>query len=360
MKKTSILIILPSLAGGGAEKVTLSLLENLDKNIFVCNLILLNANGPLKVNINSEHIIDLKSQRFRHAFPLLIKKIIHIKPDIIFSTFPHITLPLLLIRKLFTKKVIIISREPNMIKFSLRYSSYSLVLKILHKLLLPTADKVIVNSKAMYKDLSKRGIKEHKLALVHNPIDHLNIRKVTNFSRHAGNGLRLITVGRLVKQKGLDRLIPILKNLKNAHLTILGEGSEYDNLINLVKSLDLESKVAFKGYIENPNSLIAGADYFILPSRWEGLPNAALESLVLGTPVISFKEVEGLVDIFPYVENNNLYLCQNEYDMEQLLKHLPSRPDYKNLSLRENLLSKFNTPFQYSKKITILLKGLVF
>ena len=85
-----------------------------------------------------------------------------------------------------------------------------------------------------------------------------------------------------------------------------------------------------------------------------------VESLVLGTPVISFKEVEGLVDIFPYVETNNLYLCQDEYDMEQLLKQLPSRPDYKNLSLRENLLCKFNTPFQYSKKITILLKGLVF
>ena len=360
MKKISILIILPSLAGGGAEKVTLSLLENLDKNIFVCNLILLNAHGPLKAKINSEHIIDLKSQHFRHAFPSLIKTIRHIKPDVIFSTFPHITLPILLIRKFFTKNMIIISREPNMIKFSLRYSPYSLILKILHKLLLPTADKVIVNSQAMYKDLSKRGVKINKLALVHNPIDHLNIRRLSNFNRHAGRGLRLIAMGRLVKQKGLDRLIPILKNLKNAHLTILGEGSEYNNLINLVKSLDLESKVDFKGYIENPNSFIAGADYFILPSRWEGLPNAALESLVLGTPVISFKEVEGLVDIFPYVETNNLYLCQNEYDMEQLLKHLPFRPDYKNLSLRKNLLSKFNTPFQYAKKITILLKGLVF
>ena len=360
MKKISILIILPSLAGGGAEKVTLSLLENLDKNIFLCNLILLNANGPSKVNINSEHIIDLKSQRFRHAFPSLIKKIIHIKPDIIFSTFPHITLPLLLIRKLFTKKIIIISREPNMIKFSLRYSSYSLVLKILHKLLLPTADKVIVNSQAMLNDLSKRGVKKNKLALVHNPIDHLNIRKVSNFNRHSGKGLRLIAMGRLVKQKGFDRLIPILKNLKNAHLTILGEGQEYNNLINLVKNLDLESKVDFKGYIKNPYSLIAGADYFILPSRWEGLPNAALESLVLGTPVISFKEVEGLVDIFPHVEKNNLYLCENEYDMEELLKKLSSRLDYKKLKLRKNLLSKFNTPFQYSKKISILLRGLVF
>jgi len=155
-------------------------------------------------------------------------------------------------------------------------------------------------------------------------------------------------------------LIPIIKNLKNTHLTILGEGPEYNNLINMVKNLDLESKVDFKGYIENPNGFVAAADYFILPSRWEGLPNAALEALVLGTPVISFREVEGLADIISHVDNNNLYLCKNEYEMEEMLKYLPSRLDYKNIILRENLLSKFNTPFQYSKKISILLKGLVF
>ena len=46
--------------------------------------------------------------------------------------------------------------------------------------------------------------------------------------------------------------------------------------------------------------------------------------------------------------------------MEELLKKLSSRLDYKKLKLRKNLLSKFNTPFQYSKKISILLRGLVF
>jgi len=359
MKKITILIILPSLAGGGAEKVTLSLIENLDKNDFNCLLTLINSKGPLEPKINNKQIFDLGIQRFRFAFPVLIKNIIAIKPDVIFSTFPHITLPILLIRKLLPIRPIIISREPNMVNLSLKYSSFSFILKNLHKLLLPTADKVIVNSSAMYNDLNKKGLDKNKLLLVHNPVDDLKIRKINNFIRHPGEGLRLISMGRLVYQKGFDRIIPILKNLNNVHLTILGDGPEYNNLIKLVKELHLESKVKFLGYSKNSNNYIAAADYFILPSRWEGFPNVVLESLVLGTPVLSFKEVEGLFDIIPNVDKNKLYLCKNENDMKYLLKKLPIRDDYKSLILRKNLLKKYNTPLNYSKIISKSIKEIL-
>ena len=129
-------------------------------------------------------------------------------------------------------------------------------------------------------------------------------------------------MGRLVYQKGFDRIIQILKNLNDVHLTILGEGPEQYNLNKMVKELKLDSKVKFIGYKKNANDYIAGADYFVLPSRWEGLPNAALESLVLGTPVISFKEVEGLFDIIPKVEKNKLVLCKDENHMQLLLNEL--------------------------------------
>jgi len=359
MKRISILVILPSLAGGGAEKVTLSFLENLDKNVFNYSLILFNTLGPLKPKIKKENIIDLEKDRFRNAFPLLIKNIIFIKPGVIFSTFPHITLSLLFIRKLLPKGTVIISREPNMISPSLNNSSFSIILKILHKLLLPTADKIIANSQAMYQDLYKRGVKKNKLTLVHNPIDHLSLRKLRTFNRHPGEGLRLVAMGRLVYQKGFDRIISILKNFKDVHLTILGDGPEYNNLKEIAGKLGLKKSVNFKGYVKNPHSYIAASDYFILPSRWEGLPNVALESLVVGTPVISFKEVEGLFDIIPYVEKNKLYLCKNEHEMDILIKSLSIRRDYKNIILRKNLLSQFNTPYDYASKLSKIIKEVV-
>jgi len=356
MQKINILIVMPSLAGGGAEKVTLSFIENLDNKTFDCSLILLNSFGPLVPNIKKENIIDLKKDRFRNAFLLLIKKIILIKPDIVFSTFPHITVPLLLLRKVLPTNTFIIAREPNMISPSLNNSSFSRPLKILHKLLLPTADKIIVNSMAMYQDLHERGVKKNKLNLIHNPIDHVKIRQVKTFNRYPGKGLRLVAMGRLVYQKGFDRIIPILKNLKDVHLTLLGEGIERKNLLESIEIMGLKNNINFKGYVKNPNKYIAAADYFILPSRWEGLPNAALESLVLGTPVISFKEVKGLTDIMPNVDKNKLYLCKNEHEMEILLKSLPIRDDYKNITLRKNLLNQFNTPYDYALKLSNIIK----
>jgi glycosyltransferase involved in cell wall biosynthesis len=356
MKKISLLIILPSLAGGGAEKVTISFIENLNPNFFDYKLIVINGIGPLKININKQQIINLNGNRFRNSFIEIIKKIKSLKPDIILSTFPHITLPLLLAKNIFFPKVLIIAREPNMVSPSLSNSSLSIILKSFYKVLMPSANRVIVNSKAMYDDLSHRKINTNKLTLLHNPVDHINIRKVNNFSRYPGKGLRLVAMGRLVYQKGFDRIIPILKEVNNAHLTILGEGPDYSKLLKMTHNHFVKNKINFQGYVDDANAYIAAADYFILPSRWEGLPNAALESLALGTPVISFEEVVGLLDIINNSKPNSIYLCKNIDEMKKILKELPVRKDLNNISLRNNLLKNFNTPLEYCEKLSGIMK----
>ena len=76
MKKISTLIILPSLAGGGAEKVMLSLTETLNKNNFNIFLVLINSSGHLVPKISKKDIVDLKHLRFRNAFPAYFKLLI--------------------------------------------------------------------------------------------------------------------------------------------------------------------------------------------------------------------------------------------------------------------------------------------
>ena len=67
MKKISILIILPSFAGGGAERVTLSFIKYLDSNAFDYNLMVVNNEGPLQENINKDRVIYVKNNRLRNS-----------------------------------------------------------------------------------------------------------------------------------------------------------------------------------------------------------------------------------------------------------------------------------------------------
>src|SRR5690606_2827716 len=105
---------------------------------------------------------------------------------------------------------------------------------------------------------------------------------------------------RLHPQKGFDRLIEALPRLNmpcDWHVTILGEGGEREKLESLIRLHGFENRVSLHGYTAAPWPHIAASDMFLLPSRFEGLPNVALEALACGTPVIATAESGGIAEI---------------------------------------------------------------
>ncbi len=84
-------------------------------------------------------------------------------------------------------------------------------------------------------------------------------------------------------------------------LTILGDGALKNELAKKVEIFGLQDNVKFLGFCNNPWQWYAGADVFLLSSRWEGMPNSALESLACGTPVIATEESGGIKEISDYV-----------------------------------------------------------
>ena len=106
--------------------------------------------------------------------------------------------------------------------------------------------------------------------------------------------------------------------------------------------------------------VFAGADYLILPSRWEGLPNIALEALVLGVPVISFKEVMGLKDFKENIAQGDIVLCHDEDEMRDFLSKLDFGKSICNPILKDSLLKMNKSPKLYSKEITNLVKEVNF
>ena len=103
--------------------------------------------------------------------------------------------------------------------------------------------------------------------------------------------LTMVTIGRLVPQKGYDRLLPILLKLKKEgykfSLNILGEGKERNSLENFIQKHQLQDIVRLIGFCENPYPYLKNSDLFVCSSRSEGYSTVITEALILGIPVIT-------------------------------------------------------------------------
>ena len=88
----------------------------------------------------------------------LVKVIYKKKPKVIFSTFPHMTIFLLIIKKIFFPQMTIIAREPNMPSISILHTSNSYIIRKLYNNLMPSIDGIIASSSSMKNDLLLKNI----------------------------------------------------------------------------------------------------------------------------------------------------------------------------------------------------------
>jgi glycosyltransferase involved in cell wall biosynthesis len=162
------------------------------------------------------------------------------------------------------------------------------------------AATVIVPAGYLARELAEDfGVPREKITVLHNPVDEAALVSGAHDPvRVPGEGVRFVAVGRLTHQKGFDRLLEMMvATPENAHLTILGDGPDRAALEAQRAGLGLAKKVAMPGFTAEAARHVAGADALLLPSRWEGLPNVALEALALGTRVVATPEAGGIGEI---------------------------------------------------------------
>ena len=262
---------------------------------------------PAKVSI-----YNLGSASLIKSIIPLTNKINQLKPKVVFSTFGYINVALLAMRWALTKKTKIWVREANLPSISLPNNPHPRVMTILYRLLYSRADKLICSSIRMRDEFfSDFLISSSVIDILPNPVDVETIvassRAVERFDK---GGVCYIASGRLTFQKGFDRLLYWFSKLedKRSTLTILGDGVLKDELIRETESLNIQNRVKFTGFCDNPWKWYAGADVFLLSSRWEGMPNSVLESLVCGTPVIVTEESGGIKEISEQKINNSVVI----------------------------------------------------
>lgn len=304
--KTSALFLIPSLRGGGAERVISTLLRHIDRARIEPTLVVLDLAGAvyLKDIPPDVEVIDLRTVRVRWALPRIVGLIWQRRPDVVFCTLSHLNLAIALVRPLLPYRLRMVARETNIVSKIIESYSCPQLWALLYRIFYRRFDRVICQSADMHIDLLKNfGFPEAKAVVIHNPVDAAQIRMMASEPiAWPGCGqprVRLVAIGRLSYQKGFDILIEAIAILDDPEieLAILGEGHLEEELRALAKERGLADRVHFVGFSPNPFAWLSTADAFVLSSRYEGYPNVVMEALACGTPVVATPAIGGVADI---------------------------------------------------------------
>ena len=135
----------------------------------------------------------------------------------------------------------------------------------------------------------------------------------------------VVAVGRLTKQKGIDLLLQSWAEVNthaNWQLSILGDGDQREELEALSLSLKLTDTVRFHGNVSDPDEVLQQAAIFVLPSRYEGFPNALLEAMACGLAAISFNCPSGPADIIRQDFDGLLVPAEDTKQLSQAIQRL--------------------------------------
>ena len=355
-KKLHVAFFIPSLGGGGAERVILTLAQEFLSNGCVVELVVCNAKGAYLDELpEGITLVDLQSSRMAYALFGLIKYLRINKPDVLLSTIHHANILAVCAKIISRSSTRVVLREANTISHNVGKTK-SLVDKsipTLLRFLYPMADGIIAVSTGVSVDLQNRlGISENSIDVIYNPVVNSNIYELAEQTVDhpwllEGQIPVVIAVGRLTRQKGFDVLINAIAEVKQStpvRLIILGEGEDRVDLEGLIKTKVLVDSVALVGFVKNPFPYMKHADLFVLSSRWEGCPNALIQAMSLGTAVVSTNCKSGPDEILDRGEWGALVDVDNVMQLsEAIISRLNAEDSSTNLSQIDYCKAQFDS-----------------
>jgi glycosyltransferase involved in cell wall biosynthesis len=304
-RRLRVLLLIPHLGGGGAERVAALLGQNLSREKYELHLGLITEAGagaeplPPWVAVHA-----LGASRVRFAAIALLRLVRQVRPDVILSGMAHLNFLVLLLRPLLPRKTSVVVRQNASISAAMAFGNLPRGTRLLYRTCYRHADRVICQTPAMAADLIKElRIADKRVAVLPNPVDVESLRSAEPHVRPQWNGPgpHLLAVGRLSPEKGFDLLLSALAKVRlrfpQTDLLIAGSGSEEAALRSQSDRLGLNDAVRFAGHVRRPQIYFPGAAAFVLSSRHEGLPNALLEAAAGGLPIVSVPSSGGITDL---------------------------------------------------------------
>lgn len=292
-----IAFFLPNLAGGGAERVLVTLgLEMLDRG-YAVDLVLVEASGHLLAEAGRLNVIDLSAQRASRALPKLAAYLRRQSPALLLSSLRHTNIVAVAAKLLSRSRTKVLVREANTASIAARHATGSRVVLSLLRPAYRLADGVIAVSEGVAADLRDNlGVPGSKITVIPNPtvtqelFDGMSESVPLLEQARADGDLIVLGAGRLVEAKDFPTLLLAFQMVcrqRAATLIILGEGPERPKLEALAAQLGIAERVTFPGFDPNPFKYMARAHVFALSSRFEGLPNVLIQAMACGCQVVS-------------------------------------------------------------------------
>jgi glycosyltransferase involved in cell wall biosynthesis len=291
-----VTLFLPSLTGGGAERVMVNLASGLLERGFATDFVLADATGPyLPLVPPGVRLINLNVSRMLHAVRPLVSYLRRERPAALLVALDHANVAAMAagcIARSDTRIVISVHATLGSGR-TIRERTIPHLLSHCHH----WAHGIVAVSTGVADDLAATtAIPRSKITVIYNPvITPALFETAREHPPHPwfndGRAPIVLGVGRLVPHKRFSLLIDafaIVRRYLDVRLVILGEGPEQSALENQVHRRGLQELISLAGFVPNPYACIARAAVFAFTSSGlEGLPTVLIESLALGTPVVS-------------------------------------------------------------------------
>lgn len=347
--KKRILFIIPTLEGGGAERVLINLLRKTDYNKYSIHIAVVSLFGiysnqvPESVKViplfkNDLLVRSLSWLQKKTGFSLIFRWVVNYKLtasyDVGISFIDSNFTELLFFVENVKKRIAWVhSSYKTNIQFARFYQNEAYRQKLI-KDRYSRLDQLIFVSDDARQEFTEVFGGFPDMKVIYNLLDTEGVKRSADEPcEEKSDEFLFLSMGSLWPVKGFDRLIRAASILKfkeiHFRLLILGEGPEYDRLSSQITKAGLEKIVILKGYIANPYPLLKRCDVFVMSSVSEALPTALCEAMILGKPILvtnssGCREITGYGDfgLMAEQDDNDLSAKMERFIVEPGLKEL--------------------------------------
>ncbi|MDT0619876.1 glycosyltransferase [Salinisphaera sp. P385] len=321
----------------GIAEVFRHVLNGLDKQRYDLFLVITGTLNESVDNLSADvTVIELGHEGLKKSFLPLVKAIRRIRPDLVVSAMVHPNVLAALARLVSRYDCKLVLTVHSVITPQLENMWSEKQGRMIRKavqLTYPSADHLVYVSRAVKEDFEKYFSRLPGVSVIHNPVLKESALPEPDFTvKEPG----LIAVSsRLTGYKKIDEAISALQFLEERyHLVVMGDGPERGRLEALVAELDLDERVEFTGYVDDPFAWYRKAEIFVLPSVWEGFGNVLIESMACGCQVVANASAWAPPEVLGYGEYGFLYEGGQPEALASAIKKAATEPKPKEKLLR--------------------------